>query len=96
MSFRRFIAVGAVAAAVSMAGAALAQTSAQKAMIDQAKAAGVVGEQADGYLGFRSGTSDSDLQEAVRVTNEARRRADAAALRSFEDFQRSSKGQSLG
>jgi uncharacterized membrane protein len=41
MSFRRFIAVGAVAAAVSMAGAALAQTSAQKAMIDQAKAAGV-------------------------------------------------------
>jgi uncharacterized protein YdbL (DUF1318 family) len=54
MSFRRFIAVGAVAAAVSMAGAALAQTSAQKAMIDQAKASGVVGEQADGYLGFRT------------------------------------------
>lgn len=75
MSFLRFIAVGAVAAAVSMAGAALAQTSAQKAMIDQAKAAGVVGEQADGYLGFRTSSADADLRAAVEATNAGRRAA---------------------
>lgn len=96
MSFRKlFVAVAAIAA-VSVAGASLAQTNAQKAAIDAAKAEGTVGEQADGYLGFRTGSSDSALQEAVRVTNDARREAytarardtgvttDVAAARMFE------------
>ena len=96
MNFRKLFVVGAAVAAIAVAGASMAQTNAQKAMIDEAKVEGVVGEQADGYLGFRSGTSDSALQEAVRVTNEARRRAyasraeetgvatDVAAARMFE------------
>lgn len=78
MNFRKLFVVGAAVAAIAVAGASLAQTNAQKAMIDEAKVEGVVGEQADGYLGFRSGTSDTALQEAVRVTNEARRNAYAA------------------
>ena len=75
MNFRKLFVVGAAVAAIAVAGASMAQTNAQKSLIDEAKVEGVVGEQADGYLGFRSGTSDSALQEAVRVTNEARRRA---------------------
>ena len=77
MTFHKFLAVGALAAAVSFGGAALAQTSAQKAMIDQAKAAGVVGEQADGYLGFRTAPSDAALRAAVEATNAGRRAVDA-------------------
>ena len=96
MNFRKLFVVGAAVAAIAVAGASMAQTNAQKSLIDEAKVEGVVGEQADGYLGFRSGTSDSALQEAVRVTNEARRRAyasraeetgvatDVAAARMFE------------
>ncbi len=59
MSLRKLLAVGALAAAVSLGGAALAQTAAQKTLVDQAKAAGTVGEQADGYVGFRVSTSDA-------------------------------------
>ena len=44
-------------------------------MIDQAKAAGVVGEQADGYLGFRTSSADADLRAAVEATNAGRRAA---------------------
>ena len=57
------------------AGAAFAQTSQQKALIDAAKAQGTVGEQADGYLGFRVASSDAALTQAVQVTNAARREA---------------------
>ena len=96
MNFRKLFVIGAAVAAIGVAGAALGQTNAQKAAIDAAKAQGVVGEQADGYLGFRTGSSDSALQEAVRVTNDARRQAyasraaetgvstDVAAARMFE------------
>ena len=62
--YRHIFVVGAALAALGFAGAAIAQTSAQKAQIDQAKAAGVVGEQADGYLGFRTSTSDAGLRAA--------------------------------
>lgn len=82
MRFLKLFAIAASAAAIGVAGVALAQTNAQKALIDTAKDQGVVGEQADGYLGFRSGSSDSALQEAVRVTNAARR--DAYAARAAE------------
>lgn len=76
MNLRKLFVVGAAIAALGVAaGAAFAQTASQKALIDQAKAQGVVGEQADGYLGFRTPSSDGDLQGAVSTTNSARRQA---------------------
>jgi len=76
MSFRKFFVVAAAVAALGVAaGAAFAQTATQKSMIDAAKAQGTVGEQADGYLGFRVPASDAALTEAVQVTNAARREA---------------------
>jgi uncharacterized protein len=97
MSFRKlFVVTAAVAALGVAAGAAFAQTATQKAMIDAAKVQGIVGEQADGYLGFRVTTTDAPLTEAVQITNTARREAyarsaqaagtttDIAAARMFE------------
>ena len=96
MKLRKIFVVGAAAAALVVAGAALAQTAPQKAMIDAAKSQGVVGEQADGYLGFHTASSDSGLKAAVDATNAARRTlyartaadtgvtADVAAARMFE------------
>lgn len=76
MSFRKLFVVAAAIAALGVAaGAAFAQTAQQKAMIDAAKAQGVVGEQADGYLGFRQPSPDPTLTQAVTVTNVARREA---------------------
>ncbi|MBI2262463.1 MAG: YdbL family protein [Caulobacterales bacterium] len=96
MSFRKlFVITAAVAALGVAAGAAFAQTSQQKAMIDAAKAQGTVGEQSDGYLGFRQASTDPALTQAVTVTNNARREAyarsgqtagttvDVAAARAF-------------
>ncbi|URI14616.1 DUF1318 domain-containing protein [Brevundimonas albigilva] len=82
MTFRKLFVIGAAVAALGVAGAAVAQTAAQKSMIDQAKAQGVVGEQADGYLGFRSSSSDAALRAAVDATNSGRR---AAYARSAAD-----------
>jgi uncharacterized protein YdbL (DUF1318 family) len=82
MSLRKMFVVGAAVVALGVAaGAAMAQTSAQKATIDAAKAQGVVGEQADGLLGFRTSASDPALQAAVTTTNAARREAYAASAR---------------
>jgi uncharacterized protein YdbL (DUF1318 family) len=66
------VAAAAVATVAVAAAPVLAQTAAQKARIDAAKAAGVVGEQADGFLGFRLNSDDAELREAVRLTNAAR------------------------
>ena len=86
MSFRKlFVVTAAIAALGVAAGAALAQTSAQKSMIDAAKAQGAVGEQADGYLGFRVPSSDAALTEAVQVTNAARREAYARSAQAAGD-----------
>ncbi|ALL11972.1 YdbL family protein [Caulobacter henricii] len=49
-------------------GAVLAQSSAAKATVDAAKAAGVVGEQADGYLGIVAGGDDA-LRASVAEIN---------------------------
>jgi uncharacterized protein YdbL (DUF1318 family) len=57
-------------AALSLAGAAAAMDS--KAAVDQAKAQGVVGEQADGFLGFVKPTDDSALKAAVQDINQGR------------------------
>ena len=79
MTFRKFFVLGAAVVALGVAaGAAFAQTPAQKSLIDEAKAQGVVGEQADGYLGVRT-TADPELQTAVTATNSARRRVYAAS-----------------
>lgn len=97
MSFRKlFVVTAAIAALGVAAGAAFAQTSQQKALIDAAKAQGTVGEQADGYLGFRVASADAPLTQAVQDTNAARRAAyarsaqaagastEVAAARAFE------------
>ncbi|WP_298161330.1 YdbL family protein [Brevundimonas sp.] len=79
MTFRKFFVLGAAVVALGVAaGAAFAQTPEQKSLIDAAKAQGVVGEQADGYLGIRT-SADPDLQTAVTATNSARRRVYAAS-----------------
>ncbi len=66
--------VVALAMGAAIAGSALAQTSAQKALIDAAKSRGEVGEQADGFVGVRTAT-DADTREAITITNTARRQA---------------------
>jgi uncharacterized protein len=73
MTFRKLFVIGAAVAALGVAAtSAFAQTNAQKALIDAAKAAGTVGEQADGFLGFRVGPGSADLRAAVQATNSGR------------------------
>ena len=69
----------AVAAVAGVAGSSMAQTAAAKAAVDAAKAQGVVGEQADGYLGFVSGGGDASLRAAVAEINAGRTRVYQAA-----------------
>ena len=54
------------------AAPAAAQTAEQKALVDAAKARGIVGEKADGFLGFVSGSGDAALQQAVDAINSGR------------------------
>lgn len=58
--------------AVVMAGSAAIAQSDAKARIDSAKAAGIVGEQADGFLGFVTGSADPALKAAVAEINAGR------------------------
>jgi uncharacterized protein YdbL (DUF1318 family) len=51
---------------------ATAQTPAQKAAVDAAKVAGVVGEQGDGLLGFVTAPTDPMLAAAVAAINAGR------------------------
>ena len=51
---------------------ATAQSAAQKAAVDAAKAAGQVGEQGDGYLGFVTPSTDPMLAAAVAAINAGR------------------------
>jgi uncharacterized protein YdbL (DUF1318 family) len=96
-SFAAAVVVVMLGAGMGMtAGPAVAQTSEQKALIDTAKTQGTVGEQADGYLGFRTATSDQALHAAVEAVNTGRRQvyaqsaaqagttADVAGARMFE------------
>ena len=61
-----------LAAVLSLAGAALAQTPATKAAVDAAKDRGVVGEMADGFVGFVNDVEDPALKAAVAEMNAAR------------------------
>ncbi|MBC6982921.1 YdbL family protein [Caulobacter sp. 17J80-11] len=83
MSMRTFFA-GLSAALIglfALAGAATAQVPNAKALVDAAKAQGVVGEQSDGYLGFVSDGGDPALKAAVAQINAGRGQVyrDAAA-----------------
>jgi uncharacterized protein YdbL (DUF1318 family) len=51
---------------------ATAQTAAQKAAVDAAKSAGIVGEQGDGLLGFVTAPTDPMLAAAVAAINSGR------------------------
>jgi uncharacterized protein YdbL (DUF1318 family) len=53
-------------------GAIAADLAADNATVDAAKANGVVGEQADGYLGYVNGSADSETTAAVSAINAAR------------------------
>jgi uncharacterized protein len=62
----------AVAMLLALSSPVFAQGAAEKAAVDAAKAAGTVGEQADGYLGFVSGSADPATTAAVSAINAGR------------------------
>lgn len=70
MNTRHILGLAAVAALLTPA-AAYAQAQA-KATVDAAKAAGVVGEQADGLLGLVTGQADPAVKAAVAEINAGR------------------------
>jgi uncharacterized protein YdbL (DUF1318 family) len=63
----------AAAALLLLSTPAFADLASDKAAVDAAKAAGTVGEQADGYLGFVSGSADAAVTAAVNEINAGRR-----------------------
>ena len=70
MQGRNFIGTAAaVMAALVLPAAAVAQSASAKATVDSAKAAGVVGEQADGFLGFVTQGADPAVKQAVAEIN---------------------------
>ena len=62
----------AVMAALVLPVAAVAQSADAKAAVDAAKAAGIVGEQADGFLGLVTGAADPALKSAIAEINAGR------------------------
>ncbi len=74
------ILVLAAALSLALATPALADLASDKSLVDSAKVAGAVGEQADGYLGIVSG-ADAATTSAVAAINAARAEvyADTAA-----------------
>jgi uncharacterized protein YdbL (DUF1318 family) len=73
MHNRHLIGIGAaVMATLALGPAAIAQSASAKATVDAAKAAGIVGEQADGFLGFVTGAADPAVKAAVAEINAGR------------------------
>lgn len=73
MQGRDIIGIGAaVMAALVLPAAAMAQASQAKATVDSAKAAGIVGEQPDGFLGFVTAAADPAVKAAVAEINAGR------------------------
>jgi len=66
------LALGLGTVAVMSAAPAMAQSAAEKAAVDAAKAKGDVGEQGDGYLGFVKPSTDQALAAAVAAINAGR------------------------
>jgi len=71
MTNRHIIGLG-VLAALALPVAAAAQSASTKATVDSAKSAGVVGEQADGFLGFVTPAADPAVKAAVAEINAGR------------------------
>ena len=69
-SFKKIFTAAAMMLALS--SPVYAQGPAEKAAVEAAKAAGTVGEQADGYLGFVSGSADAATTAAVNAINAGR------------------------
>jgi uncharacterized protein YdbL (DUF1318 family) len=69
-SFKKIVTAAAMMLALS--SPVFAQGAAEKAAVDAAKAAGTVGEQADGYLGFVKGSADPATTAAVNAINAGR------------------------
>jgi uncharacterized protein YdbL (DUF1318 family) len=61
-----------ILAAIALPVAAVAQNAQAKATVDAAKSAGIVGEQADGFLGFVTAAADPAIKAAVAEINEGR------------------------
>jgi uncharacterized protein YdbL (DUF1318 family) len=93
MTIRNMIAIAA-AALMLAATPVLAQGPAEKAIVDAAKAAGVAGEQADGYLGIVT-SADGTVTAAVTSINAGRAAvyADTAAK---SGVTRDAAGQATG
>ena len=72
---RSFIALTLTLGLGLAAGGAIAQSSSAKAMVDAAKASGIVGESGDGYLGLVKGSADPSVQAAVAEINAGRAQA---------------------
>jgi uncharacterized protein len=72
MNKRDFFNIGAAVMAALAVTPAAAQAMDSKATVDAAKAAGVVGEQADGFLGFVKPSSDPAIKAAVDDINTGR------------------------
>ncbi len=70
-NFKKFFAAAALVL-MALSSPVYAQGAAEKAAVDAAKAAGTVGEQADGYLGFVSGSADAATTAAVSAINSGR------------------------
>ena len=68
-NFKNFFAA---AALLLLATPAFADLASDKAAVEAAKAAGTVGEQADGYLGFVNGSADGAVTAAVNDINTGR------------------------
>jgi uncharacterized protein YdbL (DUF1318 family) len=72
---RRFLLAPVFALGLGLAlagGPALAQSAADKAAVDAAKAQGLVGEQGDGYLGLVRGSADPAVSQAMAAINAGR------------------------
>lgn len=72
MQGRHLLGIGAAVLAALAAPAAVAQSASAKALVDAAKAQGVVGEQSDGFLGFVRTPADPALIAAVEEINAGR------------------------
>lgn len=66
------LALAAVPMTALMIQPAFADLAGDKATVDAAKAAGVVGEQGDGYLGYVNGSADPATTAAVSAINAGR------------------------
>lgn len=77
------------------AGTAFADPASDKAAVDAAKVAGVVGEQGDGYLGFVGGSGNAALTSAMNNINNGRATVYAETA-SKSGVSRDAAGQATG